>query len=204
MSGGKKRSGGMTAAELMAQLSEEYQRRTRAAEEKRQRRVRELRRAEQPIVDDLRKAGVDVSSVWDLVNRSEPYPAALPVLLEHLKRGGHPDRVMESLGRALAVKPAAFAWQTLRDLYLASQGSGVRTGLVVALAASAAPQHLDALLELVADESCGDTRILLLDAVKDVGGDRGRRVLEGLTTHPVLGQQARAVVGGPRRRSRPS
>ena len=50
--------------------------------------------------------GVEIDSVWDLVNTAEPYPAALPVLMEHLERDGYPDRVMESLGRALAVKPS--------------------------------------------------------------------------------------------------
>jgi hypothetical protein len=42
----------------------------------------------------------------DLVNTSAPNPSALPVLMEHLERGGYPERVMESLGRTLAVKPS--------------------------------------------------------------------------------------------------
>jgi hypothetical protein len=61
-------------------------------------RARRLREAERPIVDDLKRAGVSVSSVRDLVNTSVPYPDALPILLAHLKRGGYPERVMESLG----------------------------------------------------------------------------------------------------------
>lgn len=40
------------------------------------------------LLDDLREAGVSVTSVWDLVNQSEPYPDALPVLVRHLAEGG--------------------------------------------------------------------------------------------------------------------
>jgi hypothetical protein len=87
---GKKGSGGISAAELLARLGNdpEYQGKAQAAEARRQVRVQELRTAECPIVADLQSAGVQVESVWDLVNTSEPYPAALPMLVEHLERGG--------------------------------------------------------------------------------------------------------------------
>src|SRR6266540_6440176 len=124
MSSTKKRgSSGMTAAELMAlkadrlRTNPEYRAQTEKVKAEREARVWELREAEKPIVEDLRRAGVDVSSVWDLVNTSVPYPDALPVLLEHLQRGGYPDKVMEGLATALAVRPASFAWENLRDLY---------------------------------------------------------------------------------------
>ncbi|NED97137.1 hypothetical protein G1H11_17705 [Phytoactinopolyspora alkaliphila] len=193
MARGKKRSGGKTAAELMAELSqdEDYLRMKAAQEKELQARAEVLRRAEQPIVDDLARAGVEVSSVWDLVNTSEPYPDALPILLDHLQRGGYPDRVMESLARALAVRPAASVWETFRDLYLRAEGRGEEGGLAVALAASATEEHLGALIDLLGDESKGDTRGHLMRAIKRVGGKRGRKVLESLTSHPLFGEQAR-------------
>lgn len=188
----------MTAAELMAQLAqdEDYQRKTNAAEAERQVRAEQLRRAEQPIVEDLRKAGVDVNSVWDFVNTSEPYPDALPVLLRHLEVGGYPDRVMESLGRALAVRPAAFAWETLRRCYLTAEGPGEMEGLAVALAASATSEHVDGLIDLLDQESRGDTRVHLLRAIKRIGGKRGIEVLESLQTDVVFGPEALALLKG--------
>lgn len=80
---------GISAADLMAELQNdpEYQRKIAAVEAECQEHVRRLREAEQPVVADLRDAGVQVDSVWDLVNTSEPYPVALPVLMEHLERG---------------------------------------------------------------------------------------------------------------------
>jgi hypothetical protein len=198
VSGGKKPSKGMTAAELMAQLQgdEEYQRKTQAAEAERQVRVQELHRAEQPIVEDLRDAGVEVDSVWDLVNTADPYPKALPILLNHLQRGSYPDRVMESLGRALAVKPSSDVWETLRQLYLGAQGRGEEEGLAVALAASATEAHLDALIGLLDESSRGSTRIHFLRPIKRVGGKHGLEVLKSLQDDPLFGKEARALLKG--------
>jgi hypothetical protein len=196
MTARKRSSTAITAAELMAQLQNnpEYQRKTQAAEAELQVRVQELTRAEQPIVADLRRAGIKVDSVWDLVNTSVPYPAALPVLLEHLQRGGYPDPVMESLGSALAVEPAVFAWDALRELYLKAGGRGEEEGLAVALAASATGEHLEALIELLNEDSRGETRIHFLRPIKRVGGRRGREVLESLKSDPLFGKEARALL----------
>lgn len=192
----KKGAGTVRASELIAGLQDdpEYQRKTQAAEAERQDRVRELSRAEQPIVTSLRAAGIQVQSVWDLVNTSEPYPDALPILLNHLERGNYPDRVMESLGRALAVKPAAPAWETLRELYLRADGNGAEEGLAVALAASATADRLDALIALLDETSRGSTRIHFLRPIKRVGGKRGLKVLQSLRDDPLFGAEARALL----------
>jgi hypothetical protein len=188
--------GPIGATELINQLQNDpdYQRRMQAAEAVRQARVAKLRKAEQPIVSDLRGVGVDVNSVWDLVNTAVPYPAALPVLLKHLEKGGYPDMAMESLGRALAVKPASFAWDKLRTLYLAAQGRGEEEGLAVALAASATVEDLPALIDLLGENSKSDTRIHFLRTIKRLGGQRGRDILEELRSDPLFGKEATALL----------
>ena len=190
------RRSGISATELMAQLQNdpEYQRKAQAAEEERQVKVRELARAEQPIVADLRDAGVRVDSVWDLVNTAEPYPAALPVLMGHLERGGYPDRVMESLGRALAVKPTVAFWDRLRALYLAPRGAGEQEGAAVALAASATAAQLDDLFGFLSLEERGQSRIYFVRPILAVGGDRGRQLVKSLRSDPVFGKEATALL----------
>lgn len=86
----RKRSSGITAAELPAQLADDREFQEKAAERdaELQARVSQWPKAERPIIEELREAGVDVESVWDLVNSAEPYPNALPILLDHLERGG--------------------------------------------------------------------------------------------------------------------
>lgn len=138
-------------------------------------------------------AGVDVETAWDLVNTSEPYPDALPLLMQHLERGGYPDRVLEGMARAMAVKPAHVYWERLRDLYLRAAGRDEEEGLAVALTASATSEHLDDLLVLLGGDSRGDSRIHLLEAVVTVGGQRGREVVEALRSDPLLGREATAL-----------
>ena len=143
---------------------------------------------------DLRAAGLDVQSVWDLVNTSTPYPDALPVLLKHLTVGGYPDRVMESMGRAMAVGPAAYAWDSLRTLYLASKGKGEEEGLSLALSASATPDRLDDLIALLDDTDRGTSRIHFLRAIKRIGGERGLLLLSRLQGDPLFGTEAKTLV----------
>ena len=200
------RSGnGITAGELIAELEERrrtdpvYRAQLEAVEAEREKRVRALRAAEEPIVKDLRDAGYDVNSVWDLGNKPVPYPAAFPVLLEHLRRGGYPDRVMESLGQALAVRAMAPEWEVIKALYLGARSPGEETGLAVALAGSATRDHLDELVALLREESRGATRIYFLRPIKRLGGDRGRALLESLVDDPLFGREARALLKTRRR-----
>lgn len=194
MTSPKKRRGPMSATEFMAELErdEEYQRKKAAYDAESQERARVLEAAEQPIVAELRNAGVQVDSVWDLVNTAEPYPAALPVLLKHLERGGYPDRVMESLGRALAVKPAVAFWDRLKALYLEPRSPGEEEGTAVALAACATDAQLDDLIEFLSVEERGQSRIFFIPSILNVGGGRGREVVASLRDDPVFGKEATA------------
>lgn len=132
--------------------------------------------------------------MWDLVNTSVPYPNAMPVLMDHFERGGYPDRVRESLGRALAVSPASDSWQRLWELYRRATGVDEKNELAVAMAASATSEHLDAMIEILGDGSWGSNRIYLLRAVLQVGGTRGRELVASLADDPVLEKGASTLL----------
>lgn len=197
--------GPISAAELagvkqeMLRSDPEYRAKVETVEAERRARVQALREAEQPIVADLRAVGVQVDSVWDLVNTSDPYPAALPVLMEHLERGGYPERVMESLGRALAVKPSVAFWERLKARWLAARDPGEEDGAAVALAACATKAQLDDLVEFLSVEERGQSRIYFIRPILKLGGDRGRSVIEGLRSDPVFGNEANALLKSRRR-----
>lgn len=187
-----------TAAEIVAELAADdvFQEAKAEREAELQIAVETLRAAEQPIVADLRDAGVEAASVWDLVNTSEPYPWALPVLLAHLEKGSYPDRVMESLGRALAVEPAVAFWQRLKELYFRATGPGEEEGLAVALAASATPDQAHELAELLRGPGPGRARVHFVRPLLHVGGNQGRKVVEGLRGDPVVGLEVSAALEG--------
>src|SRR5882672_7894730 len=62
----------------------------------------ELAPEEAPLIEALRQAGYEVTSVWDLVNSDQPYPGAIPVLCEFFKGSCHPV-LREGIVRALTV-----------------------------------------------------------------------------------------------------
>lgn len=176
----------------MAQLEkdEEFQRKRKIREEALSARAAELTAAEQPIVRDLRASGVAVDSVWDLVGAATPYPDALPVLMHHLEVGGYPDRVAESLGRALAVKPSIIFWSRLEKLYLSSRSRGEREGAAIALAAVAGPEQTDNLIAFLRTPELAETRIYFVSPLLRIGGQTGRKFVESIAEDPVLGKEA--------------
>ena len=117
---------------------------------------------------------------------------SVPVLMEHLERGGYPKVVMEGLGRALAVKPSVAFWDRLKARWLHARDSGEEDGAAVALAACATKKQLDDLIEFLSAEDRGESRLFLVWSIVRVGGERGWEVLESLRDDPVVGQAATA------------
>jgi hypothetical protein len=68
--------------------------------------LNELRKKDaQPVLDSLRSAGVEVDSVWDLLNAKRRCEAAIPILLEHLA-GDYFPSTKAVIARALAAQGA--------------------------------------------------------------------------------------------------
>ncbi|SIT72057.1 hypothetical protein [Microbacterium sp. RU33B] len=196
----RRRSGPISATELLAQLAADgdYQRARQKDEAARASVASELSRAEQPILVDLRQAGIRVESVWDLVNTAEPYPSALPVLIDHLERGAYPSRVLNSLGRALAVRDSERYWERLKAVYLSTRDAGAMDGAAVALAAAASENVLDDLISFIDVEDRGETRIYFVRPILRVGGEVGLGLVRALQHDPFFAKEARLALRGRR------
>ena len=192
-----KRQAPMGAADFMSQRASDpdYQRRAQAAKAQRELRAETFARASAPIVADLRRAGLRVDSIWELPSKPESYPAALPVLIDHLERGGYPESVTGSVGQALAVKPALLFWDRLTTLYLNARDAGEEEAAAVALAGCATKSQVDDLIGFLPLRERGLSRIYFLRPLLKVGGARGREVVEGLVADPVFGEEATALLG---------
>lgn len=143
----------ITAAELMAELNAdpEFVAKRQQREEELLEREAGYRRAEAPLVDELRTAGFEVDSAWDLVNTPGSYPKAVPILLAHLERP-YPAAVREGIARALAVPDArAAGWSVLMRLFAEEREKRVKDGLAVALAAAADDQVIGDIIALARD-----------------------------------------------------
>ena len=194
----------MTAKAALERLNERirtdpaYRAEVEAVEAERQARADALRAAEAPIVEDLRQAGVQVSSVWDVGMSPDNYPSALPVLFHHLKLD-YPDRVRESIARSLGVKQAAAEWETLKGEYIAAQTEGFKDGLAVALSKTATHKNEQELVDLIQDPANGESRILLMLGIHRLRTERGKALLESLVADPQLGKEAKLLLKRGRR-----
>jgi HEAT repeat protein len=187
-----------TAAELMSSLRSDPK--WVAQHEDRQRnmhqRMLEDRRAEEPLLDELRAAGIVVTSVWDLVNTKAPYPAALPILLKRLGQG-YPSRVREGIARALAVPEAHAGWSVLLDAFRQEQDAttqGVKWALACALGASGTDAELKDVIQLLRDRSLGRNRVPLLQVLGRSRDSAAREVLEELRTDGSIAEDVRKAL----------
>lgn len=186
----------ITARELDAKLVKdpEYQAKKAQIEAEFAERKKILDQAEKPIVEDLRRVGVDVESPWDLVHSRDPYPTALPVLLHHLKLGAYPERILQGVARALAVKPAAIYWNDLVSLYKSVDSGDAKDGLAVALMVTVTKDTIGELIELCDDHSAGPERIYFLKPIMRLGGESGQAMVASVVDDPILGKEATALV----------
>jgi hypothetical protein len=188
----------MTAAEHEAWLKATGQydamaERHRSQEEARQSREAELRRAEAPLVRALAAVGLDVNSVWDLVNRTtRRYPEAVPVLLDHLKQP-YPDEIRGGIARALTVSEARPHWDTLTRLYREEQGKHAKEGLAVAISGIVTDDLIADVIALVRDRRHGESRVLLLDALRRSKDPRAQQTLMELGADPDLQKQIQVI-----------
>lgn len=195
----------ITAAELTAQLNAdpEFVARSAKAEEAWLERDAEMRRAEAPLVDELRAAGYDVESAWDLVNTPGSYPPALPILLAHLPRP-YPDEIRDGIARALAVRETkAVGWDELTWMYRdEQQESRTKGGLAVAIAAAADREVIGDVIDLVRDRRHGSSRLLLLRALTRSKDPRARETLVDLKDDPDLVKEIEVILRRSKRTKR--
>jgi hypothetical protein len=185
----------VTAAELLTRLEADpdFVAKRAADESARQQRETEWRRAEEPLVAELRAAGYALESAWDLVNTSTPYPEALPILLSHLQRP-YPGPVREGIARALAVPSAKFGWDVLTRLYRQETNARAKDGLAVAIAATADEEVIDEVIALARDRQHGPSRLLLLRALERSRSPRARAALMELGTDPELEKEIQVIL----------
>lgn len=71
------------------------------------------------MIGELKALGINIQSVWDLVNSPNNYTCAIPILLKHLSEPHYP-RVLEGIVRSLAIRDLRgneLLWKTAVDLY---------------------------------------------------------------------------------------
>ena len=154
------------------------------------------------VVDALRTAGIEVLSVYDLVNSRKPYPEAIEVLLEMLPRVRH-DRVKEGVARALGVREArpVAAKPLIREfLEVPSETKSqqhTKWAVGNALSTVADDSVFDEVLAIVSDRRHGWTRSGIVNALCNMKANRPRAVaaLTGFLTDEDIEVEAMMALG---------
>lgn len=150
-------------------------------ERERQASVLRVQEEEALLVSELQAAGFEIASVGDLIVMAERYEAAIPILLKHLLMP-YSDVLRSSIARSLAVPESEVlkAWPTLVKEYCkASMGwgfkapgdtrkykLGTKNALACVLSVAVTDETLPELIKLAKDQRHGESRVLLLSALK--------------------------------------
>jgi len=192
----------VSAGDLLARLANdpEYGERVRQRDEKIRIAHERHARAEAALVQEMRAAGADINSVWDLINTKKKHPELVPILFAHLDKE-YPDRVREGIARALSVGGARTGWDKLVRAYRKNPSptdsvygvSQVKWALHLAIASAADVSVLDELIGLAADRRNGRHRSFFVDALATIDDPRAQAALEELKDDPDLSEGYRRL-----------
>ncbi|MDV6014395.1 hypothetical protein [Haloechinothrix sp. LS1_15] len=187
----------MTAGELMAELEADPEwvaERDRREAEMAARQA-ELRRAEAPLVAELRELGYAVDSAWDMY-KYKPYEDAVAVLVRHLGVD-YPARVREGIARALNVPAARWAWDEVVAAFRGEQEKGAKDALAVAVGSLCDvgdERQVAEVIELAGDAAHGNSRLLLFETLERSGRADAYAVLERAAEDSTVSAKAQEVL----------
>ena len=137
----------------------------------------EADRDNETVVAALREVGVYASSVFDLVNSSDSYSSAIPVLLDFLPKRLDKN-IREGIARALTVKEArGKAAKPLIRAFRNEKDPYVRWAIANALTVVAEKDDLAAIATLARNKKYGKSREMLAIALGSLKDPRATPVL---------------------------
>lgn len=128
---------------------------------------RALQRESRTLFEELLVVGIGIESIWDFVNTADSYPEAIPILVKHLSIPYH-RKNKEGIVRALAVKEAkGIASRAIMEEYdrTPKDEDNLRWVLGNTMSVIATEKDLDGLVEIVLNESNGDSRQMFVRAL---------------------------------------
>lgn len=135
------------------------------------------------IKTELSKVGISINDIYDLVNTNEPYPAAIPVLLNLLEKGIDHIGTKEGVVRTLAVKEAiGKASPVLIAEYnrMPKDKMSLRWAIGNTIYTTITKDDVDSILSIVQDKTNGMSRQMFVAALGKVKSERAENVLINL------------------------
>ncbi len=145
----------------------------------------EIDEDERPVIEELRALGVDIYGVHHLQGKADQHPGMRDVLFDHLQRD-YDDNVRAPMAAALGgTKMSNSDFGRLVAAYRAESSNRVRQQFASAVT-QAAGGRLDQVIELIRDRELGNSRVLLVSALRRSRKPEARETLESLRSDPDL------------------
>lgn len=134
---------------------------------------------------DVKNSGVTVHDVWDLVNTSQSYPEAIPVLIMHLRIKYHVKN-REAIVRALSVKEARgvatpVLIEELGRLTEFEREKGLDWVIYNTILHTAEKKDIPAIIPIVLNKNNGLSRYTLVQTLGKIKTPEGEQALIDLT-----------------------
>lgn len=146
----------------------------------------------------LQTVGISFSDIYDLVNTTEPYPEAIPVLINLLKEGLTHDGVKEAIIRALAVKEArGIAGSILIEEYfkIPEDKMLLRWAVGNTMEVVITENELESVLNIVKNKENGMSRQMFVVALGKVKSKRAELALIDLLNDDEVAAHALEALG---------
>ncbi|GAO41423.1 hypothetical protein [Flavihumibacter petaseus] len=141
----------------------------------------ELERAKEyhGLIKELAELGIEIDTIWDLVNTKSKYPLAIPVLIKYLPLVSY-ARNKEGIVRALTVREAkGLAIPVLLETYLQlpNDNQDLKWVIGYAVKATIIKKQAAYIFPIVLNRENGLSRQMLVAALGKVKSDKVRAVL---------------------------
>jgi HEAT repeat protein len=142
---------------------------------------------------ELSKVGIEINDIYELVNTNEPYPTAIPVLLNLLVKGIDHSGTKEGVVRALAVKEAiGKASPVLIDEYnrISKDKMLLRWVIGNTIYTTITGDDIENIIPIVQDKTNGMSRQMFVAALGKVTSEKAENVLINLLADEEVVPQA--------------
>lgn len=125
----------------------------------------------QELQNRLKKAGIEVDSIWDLVNTKNPYPEAIPVLVNVLEEGVEDINTKEGVIRALTVREIKNYKDRVSSMLIKEYNClpkdklGIKWAIGNIMEITITQNHEDEIIKIVKDKKNGISRQMFVLAL---------------------------------------
>lgn len=148
------------------------------------------------LINELSLIGINIISIWDLVNTKKKYPQAIPILIEHLLKPYH-EKNIEGIVRALAVKESKNkAVPVLIQLYnnLSKERMLLRWTIGNTICSIVTEADVEKIIPIVQDSTNGMSRQMFVLALGKFKNEKIVNILNRLLNEPEIAMHIKTAL----------